>query len=479
MIGNQDQLLDNTGLLIETNPEQSDLNQNIEDQPIFHEPTPSDSTMWGSFQIMVNTAIGSGTLMVPYCYNVGIGLSLFISFFFAALCYFTLSFMAESGHFTHKYDYRGLFAFTFGKNRLWMVNTMIALVQFGASMIYSHWNGRLVPILIGTAGDGTIWSKNWFWIMLVCIIFVLPLISIKSIKKLESWAVLSSFCIILLICHAAYWFIIHTIRNGFDPNHKIKWFSFNEIIIASFAVNSMAYNCHLNYFSTLEHLKQATVGRGRKLALYTASASFVLYNLFGLFTYLDFFDTLGPTSPLEYYKEKSIFTKIVIFGLIFLLILSVPIVVWAARKSINSMFFNDTEFTPIRWFTIGALISIFAALLASTSDNVLLFFHIVGGMFTPTIIFFMPSFFYIKNQRNEPKWRILIAWFIALFTIVAAALCTYRANSINYSFILKLIKTNILFFFFFFFFLTQIVYSTNNNHLWIINKIIFLKNKEN
>jgi len=422
-----EQLLDTTGLLYESNPDQSDLNPSIEDQPIFNEPMPSDSNMWGSFQIMINTAIGSGTLMVPYCYNIGVGLSLFISLFFATVGYFSLSFMAESGYFCHKYDYRGLFAFTFGKDKLWIVNSMIAMVQFGASMIYCHWNGRLVPKLLGTTGDGTLFSKGGFWIMSFAFVFIIPLVCLKSIKQLENLALLSSFCILLLIAHAGYWFIIHVSRHGFDPEHKIVWFKLSDIVVTSFSVNSMAYNCHLNYFPTLEHLQQATVGRGRKLAFYTTSSAFVLYNIFGLFTYLDLFDILKPGSPLEFYTEKSIFTNITIIGLIFILILSVPIVVWAARKSINSMFFNDTEPTTLRWVTIGSIIVILAAALASSSDNVILFFHVVGGMFTPVIIFFMPSLFYIKNQRGEPKWRIAVAYFIAFFTIVAASLCTYHA----------------------------------------------------
>lgn len=412
--------------------EESLMVTGLEDQKIFHTPMPEKSSLFDAFQLLLNTAIGSGTLMVPYCYTSGVGLSLIISFIFATIGYFTLSFMAESGYFTHTYDYRGLFAHTFGKNRLWIINVMITCVQLGASMIYCMWNGRLTPKLLGTVDYKFPLGSRRFWTVLMAVCFSVPLVCLKSIHALEKLAVLSTFTIILLIVHAGYWMFVHIHKNGFDPQHQFTWFHFGEAAIASLAVNSMAYNCHLNYFSALEPMKMATVGRGRKLSMVTVVTAYILYNSFGLLTYLDLFN-IGHGSSLEYYDSKNVFTKITIAGLIFMLVLSVPIVVWAARNSVNNLIWKDTPWTTFRWIAIGTTIAVCAACLAATSENVILFFDIVGGVFTPTIIFFMPSLFYIKNQRGEPLWRICVAYFIAGFTVIAVLVSLYQTGEQIYN----------------------------------------------
>lgn len=399
----------------------------IEDQRIFHEPMNEHTSLFDAFQLLLNTAIGSGTLMVPYCYRSGVALSLFTSFIFATIGYFTLSFMAESGYFTHTYDYRGLFAHTFGKNRLWIINVMITCVQLGASMIYSLWNGRLTPKLLGTSGMKFPLGSIRFWTIVIPITFSVPLVCLKSIHILEKLAVLSTFTIILLIVHALYWMIVHIHQNGFDPNGQFRWVHFNAAAITSLSVNSMAYNCHMNLFAALEPMKMATVGRARKLAMTTVVSAYVLYNIFGIFTYFDLFDKIEGSS-LECYESKNIFTKITLVGLIFMLILSVPIVVWAARNSVLNLIWKDQPPTTCRWITVGTIISVCAAGLAATSENVIIFFDIVGGFFTPTIIFFMPAIFYIRNQRNEPRWRIIVAWIIACFTVVSICISLYQTG---------------------------------------------------
>ena len=394
---------------------------------VFHdEQSEEHSTLFDSFQFLINTAIGSGTLLVPYCYTSGAGLTLIISIFFAVLCYFTLEFLAESGYYSRHYDYRNLFKHTFGENKVWIMNVMIVSVQFGCSLIYSHWNGRLIPLLIGTEHNTGILGNQAFWTMISACCFSIPFVCLKSIRYLEKLSVLSSFSIILLIAHALYWLIVHVKENGFDPQNQFTWFNFNSAAITSLGVNSMAYNCHLNYFPALEAMKKPTVKRAKTLAGSTMLAAFLLYNVFGLITYLDLFN-IGKGSSLEYYDSSNIFTKIVLFGIIFMLVFSVPIALWAARNSINSAFFKDTEPTTLRWITIGAILAIASAGLGAISENVIVFFDIVGGIFTPLIVFLMPCVFYLKNEEGEPIWKKCIAYFISVFSIFAIGFSLYQA----------------------------------------------------
>ena len=48
------------------------------DDILFNIPYPADQSLFGGVQILLNTAMGSGTLMIPYCYICGIGNALII-----------------------------------------------------------------------------------------------------------------------------------------------------------------------------------------------------------------------------------------------------------------------------------------------------------------------------------------------------------------------------------------------------------------
>ncbi|EAX84469.1 hypothetical protein TVAG_159210 [Trichomonas vaginalis G3] len=72
-------------------------------------------------------------------------------------------------------------------------------------------------------------------------------------------------------------------------------------------------------------MRKATVGRARKLVRTTVISAFVLYNVYGIVTYLDLFDRIRGSS-LEYYYPGNIFTKVTLIGLIFMLVVSVPLI---------------------------------------------------------------------------------------------------------------------------------------------------------
>ena len=397
------------------------------EREIFHEQLGDPkSSLFDAFQLTINTTIGSGTLLVPYCYTSGVALTLIIAIFFSIISYFTLQFLAEAGYFAKRYDYRGLFAHSFGDNKLWIMNTMIICVQFGSSLIYSHWNGKLIPLLLGTKGDTGILGSIPFWTMISACCFSIPFVCLKSIRYLQKISVLSSFTIILLIIHAIYWFAVDVKKEGFDPQNQFEWFNFNEAVITSLSVNSMAYNCHLNFFPALESMPKPTIGSAKKLAGSTMGVAFLLYNIFGLFTYLDLFN-IGKGSSLELYDSSHVFTKIVLAGIIFMLVFSVPIATWAARNSVNAAFFKDTEPTTLRWVTIGAVLTIASAGLAAISENVIIFFNVVGGLFAPTIVYLIPSLFYLKNERDNKLIKKGIAYFIGFFSLVTIAFSLYQA----------------------------------------------------
>ena len=397
---------------------------------LFDIHVPGQSTLFGCFQILLNTAIGSGTLMVPYTYTAGMGLALLVSGVFGTLAYLAMHFLIDASYTCRKYDYHGLFKHCFGEKMMWILNVMVLLVQFGAMMIYSHWNGKLVNHLVNYTGNVVIGS-NSFWIALVTAAVVFPLTIFRQISKLEKFAMLSTLFIILLIVHSIYWFVKGYFNGDFD-DRKSQFVAFDftkwKVVIAAFSVNSMAFNCHINLFACLENLKHCTIKRARLLGIITVAAAFFLYHVFGSFTYLYLFDKLSThESALEYYEQSDVFTIVTICGVILILVISSPIVCWAARNSLNMMIWKDKPMTNVRWVSLGGGICLVASFLASSSDNVLLFFDLVGGLFTPMIILLFPAVFFLRICKEATVGMKALAYITAAFTIVGAAACTYQA----------------------------------------------------
>ena len=397
---------------------------------LFDIPVPGQSSLFGCFQILLNTAIGSGTLMVPYTYTAGMGLALLVSAIFGILAYMAMHFLIDASNYCKKYDYHGLFAHCFGPKLIWILNVMVLLVQFGAMMIYSHWNGKLVNHLINYT-QSVIVGSNSFWIALVTAVVVFPLTIFRQISKLEKFAMLSTFFIILLIVHSVYWFVKGYLNGTFDER-KSQFVAFDfskwKVVIAAFSVNSMAFNCHINLFACLENLRNCTIKRARALGIITVAVAFLLYHIFGTFTYLYLFDELSThESALEYYDHSDPFTIVTICGVILILVISSPIVCWAARNSLNMMIWKDKPMTNVRWVSIGGGICLVASFLASSSDNVLLFFDLVGGLFTPMIILLFPAVFFLRICKEASLGMKALAGVTAAFTIVGAGACTYQA----------------------------------------------------
>lgn len=412
-----------TGTSSQIGTENSDKDY-LDDQ-IFNVPIPSDSSLFGAFQILINTAIGSGTLLIPYCYRLGIVFALLMSAIIGLISLGSFWMMIDAAYKTKKYDYRGLFMHLFNPKYIWVVDLIIFLVQVGSAMIYCHWNGVLLNRTVGLKVK--VLNTDYFWNWATTLLLAFPLTCPRSIAKLESFASFGFMLILLLISHAIYWFIKDIRVSGFDPNHQLHWWRWDlAVFIPALGINSMSYNCIINLFPTLEHLKNCTVRRGRKLASLIVIACFVLYAIFGLFTYLDKFDALTASSALELYPPHNVFTIIATICVCYILLISEPLVIWAARTSVDGTFFKDKPMTTTRWVLIGLVLCVLSAGLASTSNNILVFFNIVGGLLIPVVTLFMPSLFFLKATPGRKWYRTVQAWYTIVFTVIAAVACTWQ-----------------------------------------------------
>jgi amino acid permease len=336
-------------------------------------------------------------------------------------------FMIDVAFSVSQYDYTGLFGYSFGRRHHWILHFSIVLVQLGAFMIYCHWNGSLINRLIGSRH--ILIGADTFWIFLITTIVVYPLIFLREISKLDKVSMLSTLFVTVLVIHALYWLIRDVSDFGFDPEGTFTYCDFSkwEVIIASFGINCMAYSCHLNLFPVLETLRDCTIRRAHYTGGATVLCSFFMYNALGIIAYCDKAGSLGPVSILEAYDRSNVFTIVVTAGVIVILIGSSPAVCWALRNSLNILLFRDAPVSNLKWVVIGGSLSLTAAFLASTSNRVIIFFHLVGGLIQPQIILTLPALFYLKCKTEIPKGMRVLAYFSLVLSLLGSIVSTYRA----------------------------------------------------
>lgn len=389
-------------------------------------------SMFGLFLLLINTTIGSGTLLIPYCFKCGVVLVLITSFGMSIIALLTLFFLVDSSIATNLKDYPSLFAYSFGKKLTWIMHTWIILCIFGTVIIYVVWCGRLMSFLVKDVLSHFILQSNTFWNFLMATLLMFPLTIFRHLGFLQSWSGVAVCFILLLIVHALYWFIKGVEEVGFQKE-KIKYFEFNSQFISTFSVQSMAYDCHCNIFGALEILKNPTLPRVRGSIAIVVYSSFFLYNLFGLLTYLHLFDDLGDGAALEYYPKDNILTLITTIGVIIILILGAPMMVWPTRNCIIDMFFappiRDRDYRPVSntvWITIGGGIIFFGTLFACLSTDIVFFFDLIGGLLTPGFVFALPAVFYLKSVPNKRWYMIMTAIIVIIVALAATVVCTMQ-----------------------------------------------------
>jgi amino acid permease len=343
-----------------------------------------------------------------------------------------MHFLISAGKEAKAYDYHGLFDLCFGRKRRWMVDMMIFLVQLGALMIYVHWMGKLFNRIIDV--KNVILGSNQFWIFFITAVVVFPMTILRRISALDSFSAIATVFLLTLIINAAYWLVKDVKKHGFDPEGDFRWVDLSQwnIIISALAVNCMAFNCHINLFSCLEHLQNCTARRARITGAVTIAIVFLLYNAFGIVSYLDKFRELEKDSAIEHYDASDPMVIIATIGVIVVLLASGPLVCWGARNSLISMIWKDQAPSPLIWVSMGFGLCAVASLLAASSDDVILFFDLVGGIFCPVLVLLLPALFYLKcvkdrGGRVQSAFWTVLAWVNMVSTVISIGVCGYQA----------------------------------------------------
>ena len=394
-----------------------------------NQPQEKKIDMLRAVLVLTNTITGIGLLSTSYCFRTGAVLNTLVSLLLATFATISFYFLIAVSEETKINDYSGLIGPALGKRWAWFPHSVLAIILFGVGILYMQYGYSLLSAVLKTFDGIPNWIYNrWFLIFIPIVIIDIPLSMFKTINKLSYISFGSMTLVVVYIIHNIYYFSKSVHDNGFDPQHQTKLFSFTNLVITSIAIQGTSYNCHPNIFPTLEKLENNSRKRKMITMVIVAICAFAIYTSSGLFGYFTLFDAVLDPVAISYYPSGQTFTLVTEGLYTLLLALSVPLIFWSCRLSFNEIFFRS-PFTTLRWNIIGISIVLLSGVIAVTVKAINTVFSIIGGVFSPLIVYLLPTVYYLRICKQRPFVLTFLAYFLFVFGIFTIVISLY--NTIN------------------------------------------------
>ncbi|XP_056133848.1 sodium-coupled neutral amino acid symporter 2 isoform X2 [Lampris incognitus] len=310
----------------------------------------------------------------------------------------------------------------------------ITMQNIGAMSSYLYIVKYELPIVIRAfvGDDNTEWYTNGdYLVMLVSVIIILPLSLLRNLGYLGYTSGFSLLCMVFFLIVVIYkkFQISCSLLDAIYSQNKTlsrvpnttnsqlntpavnynedsctpKYFVFNSETVYAVPILTFAFVCHPAILPMYEELKDRSRRKMQGVANVSFLAMFIMYLLAALFGYLTF-NTRVESELLHTYSRVYKFDVILLIvrlAVLTAVTLTVPVVLFPIRTSVNQLLCASKEFSWVRHTVITVV------LLASTNALVILvptirdIFGFIGASAAAMLIFILPSAFYIRLVKKE------------------------------------------------------------------------------
>lgn len=382
-----------------------------------------------------NAIMGSGILGLSYAMaNTGIALFVILLVAVAIFSLYSVHLLLKTANEGGALVYEQLGYKAFGMPGKLAASCSITMQNIGAMSSYLYIVKYELPIVIQAftgSSNGEWYTNGDYLVLLVSFTIILPLSLLRNLGYLGYTSGLSLLCMVF--------FLIVVIIKKFQipcplpmdvnalnetmskvlnmtlapPNTTAvdysedactpKYFVFNSQTVYAVPILTFAFVCHPAILPMYEELKDRSRRKMQGVANVSFLAMFIMYLLAALFGYLTFNvhveDELLHTYS-KFYKF-DVLLLIVRLAVLTAVTLTVPVVLFPIRTSVNQLLCATKEFSWVRHTIITVV------LLASTNALVIFvpaikdIFGFIGSSAAAMLIFILPSAFYIKLVKKE------------------------------------------------------------------------------
>ncbi|XP_029317536.1 sodium-coupled neutral amino acid transporter 4 [Cottoperca gobio] len=183
-----------------------------------------------------------------------------------------------------------------------------------------------------------------------------------------------------------------------------KYFVFNSQTAYTVPILAFAFVCHPEVLPIYSELKDRTRKKMQNVSNLSILTMLVMYMMSALFGYLTFYNNVEAELLHTFTKVYKFDTMLLLVRLAVLtaVTLTVPIVLFPIRSSINTLLFSGREFNWTRHLLIASAILAFNNMLVIFVPTIRDIFGFIGSSSATMLIFILPAAFYIRLVKSVP-----------------------------------------------------------------------------
>ncbi|XP_034647889.1 sodium-coupled neutral amino acid transporter 5 [Trachemys scripta elegans] len=381
-----------------------------------------------------NAIMGSGILGLAYAMsNTGIVLFIVLLICIAMLSAYSIHLLLKCAGVVGIRAYEQLGYRAFGPGGKVVAAVVICVHNTGAMSSYLYIVKYELPLVIQTFLGLTENTGSWYMngnvlIVIVSVCVILPLALMKHLGYLGYTSGLSLTCMVFFLISVIYKkFQISCPLNGTEPVTPLVYYNGHnastsatsttgdECTPQTFTVNSQtaytipilafAFVCHPEVLPIYTELRRASRRRMQSVANVSILAMFIMYLLTAIFGYLTFYGNVEP-EMLHTYSEVDPLDRLILcvrLAVLMAVTLTVPVVLFPIRRAIQQLLFHGKDFSWVRHVSIAICLLFLVNLLVIFVPNIRDIFGVIGATSAPSLIFILPSIFYLRIVPNEKE----------------------------------------------------------------------------
>ncbi|XP_033889333.1 sodium-coupled neutral amino acid symporter 2-like [Acipenser ruthenus] len=406
------------------------------------EYSPGTTSFGMSVFNLGNAIMGSGILGLSYAMaNTGIALFVVLLIAVSIFSLYSVHLLLKTANEGGSLLYEQLGYKAFGMPGKLAASLSITMQNIGAMSSYLYIVKYELPIVIqaflGMKENTGEWYINGDYLVLtVSLLIILPLSLLRNLGYLGYTSGFSLLCMVFFVIVVIYksfqiscllifendalnatlnYTVAHvaaavretavTVQNATSDEDTCttKYFVWNSQTVYAVPILTFAFVCHPAVLPIYEELKDRSRKRMQNVSNVSFFAMFVMYLLAALFGYITFGNNVEPELLHTYSKvyKFDVVLLIVRLAVLTAVTLTVPVVLFPIRTSVNQLLCASKEFSWVRHTIITFILLGFTNVLVIFVPTIRDIFGFVGASAAAMLIFILPSAFYIKLVKKE------------------------------------------------------------------------------
>ncbi|KAM9041785.1 sodium-coupled neutral amino acid transporter 5 isoform X2 [Balaenoptera acutorostrata] len=298
-----------------------------------------------------------------------------------------------------------------------VVAAVICLHNVGAMSSYLFIIKSELPLVIGTFLDmdpeGDWFLKGNLLIIIVSVLIILPLALMRHLGYLGYTSGLSLTCMLFFLISVIYkkfqlgcaighneTAVERKSPPSLNTSCEAQMFTADSQMFYTVPIMAFAFVCHPEVLPIYTELCRPSKRRMQAVANVSIGAMFCMYALTATFGYLTFYSSV-EAEMLHMYSQQDLLILCVRLAVLLAVTLTVPVVLFPIRRALQQLLFPSKAFSWPRHVAIALILLVLVNVLVICVPTIRDIFGVIGSTSAPSLIFILPSVFYLRIVPSE------------------------------------------------------------------------------